>query len=248
MSVLSLLSFSAGLLFASDLGGPVLPDTLKHDKEMRFIDVSVIIPYNKDRGFLVDAIESYENQIFSGTSELILSHGPDRSLGGNFNDGIKKAKGKYVKILHEDDLLTPNCLQDLFDEAEEKNADLVFAQARNFAGVGVKQISKSPPIVSDMTLQALIDNNFIHGAAILYRTEMLHKLEGFDESMWTAEEYEFHLRCLASGYKPHFVPTIVCEYREWEGSKSRVYRLQIKEERLQYIEQIKESFRSRVEE
>ena len=215
---------------------------------MRFFDVSVIIPYHYDRGFLVDAIESYENQIFSGTSELILSHGPDKSLGGNFNDGIRKAKGKYVKILPDDDLLTPNCLQDLFDSAEENDADLVFAQARNFTGAGVVNISKSPPIILDMTLQALIDNNFIHAITTLYRTEMLQKLEGFDESMWTAEEYEFHLRCLASGYKPHFVPSIVCEYREWEGSKSRVYRLQRKEERLQYIEQIKENFRSQVEE
>jgi GT2 family glycosyltransferase len=226
----------------------MLPDTLKHDKEMRFFDVSVIIPYHYDRGFLVDAIESYENQIFSGTSELIISHGPDKSLGENFNDGIRMAKGKYVKILPEDDLLTPNCLQDLFDSAEENNADLVFAQARNFAGAGVEKISKSPPVILDMTLQALIDNNFIHAITTLYRTEMLQKLEGFDESMWTAEEYEFHLRCLALGYKPYFVPTIVCEYREWEGSKSRVYRLQRKEERLQYIEQIKDNFRSQVEE
>ena len=37
------------------------------------IDVSVIIPYHQDRGYLFDAIESYEAQEFTGTSELILS-------------------------------------------------------------------------------------------------------------------------------------------------------------------------------
>jgi hypothetical protein len=210
------------------------------------VDVSVIIPYHKDRGYLSEAIESYEKQIFSGTSELILSHGPEKSLGGNFNEGIRKANGKYVKILPDDDLLTPNCLQDLFDAACEYEADLVFAQARNFAGKGVEKISKSP-VVNDMTLQSLIDNNFIHAITTLYRTEMLLQLQGFDISMWTAEEYEFHLRCLASGYKPHFVPSIVCEYREWEGSKSRVYRLQRKQERLDYIEQIRGKFRNQVD-
>ena len=37
------------------------------------IDVSVIIPYHQDRGFLFDAIDSYEAQEFTGTSELIIA-------------------------------------------------------------------------------------------------------------------------------------------------------------------------------
>ena len=44
---------------------------------------------------------------------------------------MAKAKGKYIKILPDDDLLTPNCLQDLFDVAEQEQADLVFADAYN---------------------------------------------------------------------------------------------------------------------
>ena len=98
------------------------------------IDVSVIIPYHQDRGYLLEAIESYELQEFTGTSELILSHNPTYSLGENFNAGVSQAKGKYVKLLPDDDLLTPNCLQDLFEAAERTNADLVFAQARDFKG------------------------------------------------------------------------------------------------------------------
>ena len=63
------------------------------------IDVSVIIPYHQDRGYLFDAIESYEAQEFTGTSELILSHNPTFSQGQNINAGLKKANGKYIKIL-----------------------------------------------------------------------------------------------------------------------------------------------------
>ena len=49
------------------------------------VDVSVIIPYHRDRGHLADAIASYNAQEFTGTSELILSHNPNYSLGENFN-------------------------------------------------------------------------------------------------------------------------------------------------------------------
>ena len=47
------------------------------------VDVSVIIPYHRDRGHLADAIASYNAQEFTGTSELILSHNPAFSQGQN---------------------------------------------------------------------------------------------------------------------------------------------------------------------
>ncbi len=100
------------------------------------IDVSVIIPYHQDRDYLFDAIESYEAQEFRGTSELILSHNSNFSQGQNINAGLRNVNGKYIKILHDDDLLTPNCLQDLFDKAEQEQADVVFADAHNFYSEG----------------------------------------------------------------------------------------------------------------
>ncbi len=204
------------------------------------IDVSVIIPYHQDRGYLFDAIESYEAQEFTGTSELILSHNLTYSLGENFNAGVARAKGKYVKILPDDDLLTPNCLQDLFEAAERTNADLVFAQARDFKG---SQNTYWTPIVTDMSLEALLFENFIHGGTTLYRTDMLRELEGYDESLWTAEEYEFHLRCVSKGFKLHYVPKIVFNYRVWENSKSILYRKHRKKERQAYIESMRDKFR-----
>ena len=72
---------------------------------------------------------------------------------------------------------------------------------------------------------------------------MFRELSGYDESLWTAEEYEFHLRCVAEGYKLHYVPKIVFQYRVWASSKSIVYRKTRKQERKEYIKSIKERFR-----
>jgi GT2 family glycosyltransferase len=210
------------------------------------IDVSVIIPYHQDRDYLFDAIESYESQNFTGTSELILSHNPTYSLGENFNAGVARAKGKYIKILPDDDLLEPNCLQDLFDAAEQTQADLVFAQSKDWC-VMENKISYFTPIVLDYSLENLLEENFIHGGTTLYRTDMVRELGGYDESLWTAEEYEFHLRCIAAGYKLHYTPKFVFTYRFWSGSKSRIYRLKMEDEALterqDYIETIRERFR-----
>ena len=192
------------------------------------VDISVIIPYHEDRGYLFDAIESYEAQEFRGTSELILSHNPQFTLGQNFNAGIDKAKGKYIKILPDDDLLTPNSLQDLFDAAEFNQADLVFAEAYNITDDDAKGWNSDghyvPNLSNGITLESLLDNNFIHGGTTFYKTSMIRELKGYDESLWTVEEYEFHLRCMAAGYKFCYTPTIVFKYRVWLSSKSIMYR------------------------
>ena len=72
---------------------------------------------------------------------------------------------------------------------------------------------------------------------------MFRELSGYDESLWTAEEYEFHLRCVSKGYKLHYEPKIVVNYRVWSSSKSIIYRKTRKQERQAYIESIRERFR-----
>jgi GT2 family glycosyltransferase len=209
------------------------------------VDVSVIIPYHRDRGYLFDAIESYEAQEFTGTSELILSHNPLFTLGQNFNAGVANAKGKYIKVLPDDDLLTPNCLQDLFDMAETEQADVVFADARKFHSDGGISFEREGILTSkfaNISLDSLLDSNFIHGGTTLYRTKMFQAVEGFDESLWTVEEYEFHLRCLHQGYKFVYLPQVVFDYRIWPSSKSVQYRLSKAEARENLISSIKERF------
>jgi len=212
------------------------------------IDISVIIPYHQDRGYLFDAIESYESQVFTGTSELILSHNPTFLLGQNFNAGIVQSQGKYIKILAEDDLLTSNCLQDLFDAAEKNEADLVFAEAYHivedeFARDYNSEGHYIPNLENGINLDSLLENNFIHGVTTFYRTSMLKELGGYDESLWTAEEYEFHLRCISKGYKLYYEPKIVINYRVWSNSKSIVYRKTRNQERQSLIESIRDRFR-----
>ena len=93
------------------------------------VKVSIIIPYLKDRGWLKDAIESAEKQDFD-SFEVIIQQG-DCTLGKNINDALEKAKGDWIKILAEDDLLPENSIRDLYNEAV-KGFDFVCGDAENF--------------------------------------------------------------------------------------------------------------------
>lgn len=179
------------------------------------MDVSVILFYNVNRGYLKYAVKSYGRQIFSGKSELIVIH-KDQPTAKNANEGLKRAKGKYVKFLHEDDQLLPTCLQTLYDKAAE-GFDIVCANAIQINPEKETQIVKSrlSPTVSHMA-----QDYDIHGGTVLYRRAMLEVVGGIDERLRFAEEFDLHLRLALAGYRFGYVDKEVYLYRLHDYQKS----------------------------
>ncbi len=175
--------------------------------------VSVIIPYNKDRGFLKQAIESIENQTY--LTELILSQS-DKSVSYNINKGLEKATGDYIRYCCEDDLLTPNCIEDSVKAIQ--GFDFIHGNAINFWSNGLEQ--PYIPTIKNPTLQEMITLNVIHGGTVLYRRDCFDRFGGFDEILWCAEEYEFNMRLLSNGCKLNYCDSFMYRYRRHKKQKS----------------------------
>lgn len=120
---------------------------------MNEIDISVLIPMYNRKNYIEDCIKSVLNQSFKNFEILVrddfstdgvyefvqkifsqeIKSGKikffrnDKNLGESFN--VKKlcedANGKYITILHNDDLYMPNALEYLFEVAKNFNADVV---------------------------------------------------------------------------------------------------------------------------
>ncbi len=179
------------------------------------MDISVIIAYKEDRGYLKQCMDSILNQDFGGTFELLMYKG-DQIFSKNANEAIKKAKGEFIKFVSDDDELLPCCLRVLHENS--KNQDLIFANAYDL--VGEERIENKS--LRPLSLKALVLVNTIHGATTLYRRSSLEKVkvEGnvFRENflgriMDTAEEYELHLRMMKAGMKFKYVDEFVALYR-----------------------------------
>ena len=172
------------------------------------MDITVIIPYNKDRGFLKEAVAAAKDQDFSGTYQIIKQKG-DHGVAKNFNDALKKAKGTFIKGCAEDDLLLPNCLTALYEEII-KGYDLVCARAINFDDKGYEQEVQS--IIQPSIMQLAVSNT-IHGGTTMYRKSALLEVGGMDERMWCCEEFDLHLRMLAKGMRIGVIEDLVFAYR-----------------------------------
>jgi len=198
--------------------------------------VSIIIPYNEDRGFLQDAINSVWMQTYRDF-ELILMKG-DCSLGENVNKGLLKAEGEYIKVLSEDDELTPDCLKILVEGIQ--GYDWVYSDAENFG-----ELPKGWDLYSDgetTTLKEMLKGNRIHGGTTLYRKDVLLEVNGYDGGLWTGEEYDLHLDLLKRGYKHRHVSGIVYRYRIHGDNKSLTWTSEDRIKRHEYIKQIKKRY------
>ena len=183
------------------------------------MDISVIIPFNKNRGFLSEAVKSAENQTFTGSVQILKWFGLN-SVAKNINSALEVAEGRYIKLCAEDDLLTPNCLMDLYTKIEQ-GYDMVIANAINLDKEKETEYKSSIPV----DLFTLSKYNSIHGLTVLYKKEALDFIKEeydyyFDESLDCAEEYDLHLRLLKHGARMGYVNSVVGIYRIHADQKS----------------------------
>lgn len=194
------------------------------------MNTTIIIPYNRDRGYLSEAIASVKAQ--TRPCELVLSHSP-ASCAVNLQNGLDRVNTTWYAVLAEDDLLREDFVQRM--ENWIGADDFAFGYGQAF---GTRSnLYRSSCYGFDDMLKA----NTIHGGSVLYRTDFVRSIGGYDTSLSCAEEYDLHLRMLKEGATFVEVGHAVYLYRYHEDQKSKV-RLAAKIERELEIKRIREKF------
>ena len=175
--------------------------------------VSVIIPYNKDRGYLREAIKSVEQQ--THPCELILIN-QQKLRSVNCNDGIKKATGDFIKFLDEDDKLTPDSIKRSL-EVFDSGVDFIHGNALTDWG---NRTEVYKPKIKQPSFEYILKQNIIHNPTVMYRRSVFEKVGMYDESLSTAEDWDFNLRCLFAGLKIGYVDVILIIYRRHDKQMS----------------------------
>jgi hypothetical protein len=187
--------------------------------------VTVIIPYNRDRGWLQAAVASVPKSV-----QLLLSKG-DGCWPENFNRALKQATGDYIKYLHEDDMLTENSIEDSVNAIDSQNVDFIHGNALQLSAASGKSIRWRSPVQNPSLIQ-LMQKNTIHSATLMYKRSLFDKVGLFNESdkVRSFEEYEFNLRCLKAGMKIGYCNSYLAYYRIHPNQLIRVTCKKIRDE------------------
>lgn len=218
-------------------------------------EISLIIVAYKDRGWLDDAIESAKNQTFRDFEVILCSDGnpklecfahkhnidfvlsPKKNWSACFNLAVSRCKGKFIKWLDDDDLLTPNCLKDLYYGI--RGNDVAYANAINFSR-DEEIIYRSPKGLGYDDFFPLIKHigiNRLHGGTVLIRKDAFQMVGGADENLRKVEEYDLWLNFLSHGFTFIHVDSVVVKYRQHPESNTANKTLQEKRNIYLYLMQ-----------
>jgi glycosyltransferase involved in cell wall biosynthesis len=198
--------------------------------------ISVIIPaYNCEKS-IKETINSVLQQTFTDFELIVINDGSQDSTldvinsiqdtrmkvfsfenaGGNIsrNRGLNLAVGNYISFLDADDIWTPDKLESQL-EALQKNpeAHVAYSWTDYIDEEGNFLVSGRRVSVNGDVYEKLLINNFLeNGSNPLIRKEALVELDGFDESLKAAQDWDMWLR-LAAKYSFVAVPKVQILYR-----------------------------------
>ena len=209
--------------------------------------VSVCIPvYNAER-FIATTIESVLQQTLTDFELIIVDdHSSDRSLEiiatynddrmrviandrnlgpeGNWNRCLKESKGRYVKLLPQDDVLAPICLAEqvaVLEQDEEKRIALVFCARTIIDATGGVLMSRGYPTFRKGAIngQLLIRRCLCFGTnligepgSVLFRRNKVMDVGLFDASCPYVIDLDFWFRLLLLG-DGYYLPERLASFR-----------------------------------
>jgi glycosyltransferase involved in cell wall biosynthesis len=208
--------------------------------------ISVCIPSYNGENYIGETIASVLSQTYANfelvitddcstdrTLDIIKRHRDsrirfiknERNLGAedNCNRALSEARGKYIKVLHHDDLLYPSCLESQVEILEApENKDVVLACCgrdiidekghkilhRRFKG----KSGRFPGIqIIKKTVQA--GTNLIgEPSSVLFRSDVLRKTGGFDHTIPYLTDLDLWCRMLLQG-DIYISSDVLCAFR-----------------------------------
>jgi glycosyltransferase involved in cell wall biosynthesis len=208
----------------------------------RSVEFSIVIPTRNRLEFLQEALDSvwaqthhdYEIVVIDdgstdGTGDYLASlDGRIRSVhhsnGGPAaarNLGVSQAKGEYVAFLDSDDLWFPWTLATYHKLIQNYRPALINAATCQFEGK-LPRIEQNPIVEKCFSdyYAAAHDYMFVSCSALVVRKSEFERANGFEESMFVAEDHDFYMRVGASDGFIYLQSPITLAYRRHPGNIS----------------------------
>ncbi|PWA04862.1 glycosyltransferase [Flavobacterium psychrotolerans] len=207
---------------------------------------SIIIPCYNQAHFLPDCLDSLLVQNYQdweaivindgstdGTSEITnkyvkidsrikLIEKENGGLSSARNHGIRNAIGERFIFLDSDDFLYPNCLEKVAFVAKESNDNELIQYGYTYITEGKERILGHVNVAEKKSLLfEIFKGNLGPCHSICISKELVHKSGFFDETLKSAEDWDFWIRAVKVGGSQKAIQESLVYYRYSFNSMSR---------------------------
>lgn len=199
--------------------------------------ISIVVPlYNTPQQFLVELLDSVQNQTYQNWELCMVDAGQQEEVGrtvleraasdsrirykkldrnegiaGNTNQGFAFATGDYIALLDHDDILHPCALWYVADAIVKQGADFVYTDEVTFEG-GIDHLTVYH-FKPDYMLDNLRSNNYICHLSV-FSAALLAKVGGDERAEFNgSQDYDLYLRLTEQAQKVVHIPHILYYWR-----------------------------------
>lgn len=203
--------------------------------------ISVLIPvYNVDAKYLNECIESVLAQSYDNFEICIVDDASTkkktlgtlkkyeknekvrikyRSKNGHIsrasNDALKMAKGEFIALMDNDDLLAPNAFYEVVKVLnKDKKIDFVYSDEDK---IGLDGKRCEPHFKPDFSPDTLFSLNYICHLSVI-RTNLVRKVGGFTVGLEGAQDHDLFLKITEETDRIYHIPKILYHWRMIPGS------------------------------
>ena len=153
-----------------------------------------------------------------------LRHEKNQGLPATRNTGIALARGKWIVLLDNDDLWTPDHLFSLLACAgDHPSADLVHGGSVLFDSESGRELevrAPSPEVTATFPRSLFLGTYCIQPSSVMLRKSLWMKVGGFNPAFRYAEDREMWMRCAQAGAIFAYTGRNTCLYRKHATSLS----------------------------
>ena len=202
--------------------GKFLPLALESASSQSYQNIEILVTDNHSTDDTPEIVRS-----FSEKDPRISYHRHQRNIGmvGNFNSGLRLARGSLVKILCDDDFLAPDCIDksvEVFRRYPDVELVACSRQVLDEDLQPVRRLGYAENFVylpgTEVIKRCLFDGNLIgEPAAVLFRRSGV--AQGFRENYSQLMDLEMWFHALEKGNFA-FLPETLCYFRSHGGQST----------------------------
>ena len=205
--------------------------------------MSIVVPVFNERPYIEEAVTSALGQSYERHEVIVVDDGSTDGTYGILktfedsidlyrqdrkgapaarNKGLRASKGRYVLFLDGDDRLGELCLQALVSCAAPKRLGVCQWSVIRHRG-HQKQIEPAPHDLSPLPgdpLKAWLEGWYVPPCAVLWPTDLVARLGGWDEKLTVNQDGDLVMRALAAGVELEKATTGQAYYRRVDNDDS----------------------------
>ncbi len=176
--------------------------------------ISILVPVHKPvEEHFRQMLRSVKAQTY-GNYELVLGNGG--GISENTNAALHEAKGEYIALLDQDDIIEPDALYHIVEKINE-GAKLIYTDEDKYDSEGGRYLR--PFRKKDFDMELLLSNNYVcHFLAV--RRDLVLNAGGLRSEYDGAQDHDLILRCAETLQRDEIahVPRVLYHWRIHSGS------------------------------